>query len=95
MTSSYAKLIIPKTSMLSMVSAMTEVIHEKEQLLRLVSSLSIEERKELYRILQTMDDHHRKTGSRASISDLKGLGKEIWRSIDIEEHVNRERDSWD
>jgi hypothetical protein len=30
-----------------------------------------------------------------SILELKGLGKEIWESIDAQEYVNRERDSWD
>lgn len=29
-----------------------------------------------------------------SILELKGLGKEIWESIDAQEYVNRERDSW-
>ncbi|KYK37838.1 MAG: hypothetical protein HXS46_20640 [Theionarchaea archaeon] len=29
-----------------------------------------------------------------SIQELKGLGKEIWESIDTQEYVNREGDSW-
>ncbi len=30
-----------------------------------------------------------------SILDLKGLGKEVWQGIDPDEHVAKERDSWD
>ncbi|MCE8426319.1 MAG: AbrB/MazE/SpoVT family DNA-binding domain-containing protein [Candidatus Methanoperedens sp.] len=29
-----------------------------------------------------------------SLKSLKGLGKEIWKDVDIEEYINRERDSW-
>ena len=31
---------------------------------------------------------------RRSIMELQGLGKEIWRGMDAQEYVNRERDSW-
>ena len=30
-----------------------------------------------------------------SILELKGLGKQHWRGIDVSEHVARERASWD
>jgi hypothetical protein len=30
-----------------------------------------------------------------SIFELKGLGKEHWKTIDAAEHVRQERDSWD
>lgn len=29
------------------------------------------------------------------ISDLRGLGKDVWKEIGSEEHVRRERDSWE
>ncbi|MCZ7359514.1 MAG: AbrB/MazE/SpoVT family DNA-binding domain-containing protein [Candidatus Methanoperedens sp.] len=29
-----------------------------------------------------------------SLKDLKGLGKEIWENIDIEEYIKKERESW-
>ena len=32
---------------------------------------------------------------RHRITELKGLGKEIWEGIDAQEYVDRERDSWD
>ena len=29
-----------------------------------------------------------------SLKNLKGLGKEIWENIDIEEYIKKERESW-
>jgi len=29
-----------------------------------------------------------------NITDLKGLGKEIWKKVNVEEYVNQERNSW-
>ena len=34
------------------------------------------------------------TDSRSSITELRGLGKEIWRQQDAQEYVDQERDSW-
>ena len=30
-----------------------------------------------------------------SILELRGLGKEMWREIDVAEYIRGERDSWD
>jgi plasmid stability protein len=30
-----------------------------------------------------------------SILELRGLGKEVWQGIDSDEHIKRERQSWD
>jgi hypothetical protein len=37
----------------------------------------------------------RKNGGKHSITDLDGLGKEIWQGVDADEYVAKERDSWD
>ncbi len=37
----------------------------------------------------------RKNGGRHSILDLEGLGADIWKDVDPDDHVARERDSWD
>lgn len=37
----------------------------------------------------------RKNGSKHQITDLEGLGAEIWRDVDADEYVAKERDSWD
>ena len=33
-------------------------------------------------------------GGHYRITDLKGTGKEIWKDIDVDEYVAKERDSW-
>lgn len=30
-----------------------------------------------------------------NLTELEGLGAEIWKDVDVEEYINRERDSWD
>ncbi len=38
----------------------------------------------------------RKNGLKThSIMELKGLGKEIWKGVDADDYVAKERDSWD
>jgi AbrB family looped-hinge helix DNA binding protein len=29
-----------------------------------------------------------------SLRDLKGLGKEIWKDIDVEDYIKKERETW-
>jgi len=29
-----------------------------------------------------------------SITELKGLGKEVWEGVDVEEYIKKERGSW-
>jgi hypothetical protein len=33
--------------------------------------------------------------SRHSIKELKGLGKEVWQAIDVDQYIEEERASWD
>lgn len=35
-----------------------------------------------------------KNGEAHRITDLRGLGKEVWQGIDADEYVAKERDSW-
>jgi hypothetical protein len=37
----------------------------------------------------------RKNGGHHSILDLEGLGAQIWKGIDPDEYVAKERESWD
>jgi len=32
---------------------------------------------------------------RGRLSELKGLGKETWEGIDVDQYIREERDSWD
>jgi hypothetical protein len=34
------------------------------------------------------------TKSQSSITDLKGLGKELWQKYDIDAYISNERESW-
>ena len=36
----------------------------------------------------------RLSGKRHSITELAGLGREIWKDIEPDEYVDRERESW-
>jgi hypothetical protein len=61
-----------------------------EILSRAQSELTPQERE---RLIQEL--HCATTGPRHSITELKGLGKEVWEGIDPVEYVRKERDSWD
>jgi hypothetical protein len=37
----------------------------------------------------------RKNGGTHQITDLRGLGKELWQGVDADKYVAGERDSWD
>jgi predicted transposase YdaD len=32
--------------------------------------------------------------NRRSILEIQGMGKDVWRNIDAQKYVNKERDSW-
>ena len=32
---------------------------------------------------------------RRQLSELNGLGKELWQKVDVEKYLNEERDSWE
>ena len=52
---------------------------------------------EQLRLLETLAGtmrRQRAVKSRYSILELQGLGKEIWKDIDAQKHVDEERDSW-
>ena len=61
-----------------------------EELVEAASQLAPEERQRLIRALTqpTLEPEH-------EISELRGLGKEVWNNIDAQEYVNAERDSWE
>ncbi len=49
------------------------------------------------RLVDKLSQHtaRKNGGTEHNITDLKGLGKEIWQGIDADEYVANERDSWD
>lgn len=57
--------------------------------------LSYQERKALVKLLvDTLDEPHATPTSRR-LTELRGLGKEIWEGVDAQEYVNQLRDEWD
>lgn len=63
------------------------------EILEQAKALSAQERKELAKLLIDLLD----TGAHPTrrLSELRGLGKEIWEGIDAQDYVNRLRDEWD
>ena len=61
---------------------------------RAQKELTQEEQQKLSEVLS--QHAGRKNGGRQyNITDLKGLGKDIWQGVDVDEYVAKERDSWD
>lgn len=57
---------------------------EPEQQLRLVELLSTK----LYKHIKKKKNNHK-------ITELHGLGAEIWKGYNIDEYIEKERSSWD
>ena len=55
--------------------------------------LSVSERKELAKLLIDMMDVPIDSSRR--LSELRGLGKDIWRGVETQQYIDRMRDEWD
>ena len=64
------------------------------EILEQAKTLSPRERKELAKLLIDMLDVGNAPAQRR-LSELRGLGKEIWQGVDAQEYVNQLRDGWD
>ncbi|MCG8583764.1 MAG: hypothetical protein MI757_03535 [Pirellulales bacterium] len=64
-----------------------------EILKRAETELTQEQQQKLSEVLSQYAG--RKNGGKHRVTDLRGLGKEIWEGIDADEYVAKERDSWD
>ncbi len=66
------------------------------EVLEQAKALSVQERKELAKLLiDTLDEPEVEPQRQRRITELRGLGKEIWEGIDAQEYVNQLRDEWD
>ncbi len=64
------------------------------ELLEQAKTLSAQDRKQLAKLLiDTLDVTPGSTSRR--LSELRGLGKEIWEGVDPQEYVDQMRDEWD
>ncbi|MDZ4669653.1 MAG: hypothetical protein SH821_02185 [Phototrophicales bacterium] len=63
------------------------------EILGQAQQLSSYERKELVKLLVDMlDDDHQP--QKRSITELRGLGKDIWEGIDAQDYINQIRSEW-
>jgi hypothetical protein len=62
-----------------------------EALIEAAKHLSSQERKKLMEVLLFRSD----SPQPRHITELRGLGKELWQGIDAQDYLNAERDSWD
>jgi len=68
----------------------------------MATPLTVEELIEAARLL-TVEDRNRLVDAltesaprpRYHITDLRGLGKEIWQGVDAQQYIDAERDSWE
>jgi hypothetical protein len=66
------------------------------EILHQAKTLSPQERKELVKLLvDSLDVPDAIPRQQRRLSELRGLGKEIWEGIDAQEYVNRLRSEWD
>ena len=66
------------------------------EILHQAKTLSVQERKELVKLLvDSLDVPETVPRQQRHLSELRGLGKEIWEGIDAQEYVNQLRNEWD
>jgi hypothetical protein len=68
--------------------SVTEVLKE-------IRTLSLEERKELMKLMVDTLAETPEPSQKHSIMELAGLGAEIWEGVDAQEYVNQLRGEWD
>lgn len=68
-----------------------------ETLLAEIQTLPLSERQQLVKlILETLPDEPKPENTKKrSITELRGLGKEMWNGVDAQEYVNQIRSEWD
>jgi replicative DNA helicase len=75
-----------------MTLTVTEIMEQAKR-------LNQQEQKELIKLLidalTVTDVSQSETHKKPRLSDLRGLGAEIWQDIDAQDYVNGMRDEWD
>ncbi len=64
-------------------------IYQQVEMLDNVSKIDL-----LQQILSSLKLNSLSLEKKHSLSELKGLGKELWKKNDIENYIKNERDSW-
>ena len=63
--------------------------------LQMARGLPVEEQLQLIEDLISLARHRVQAKPAHNITELRGLGKEIWEGVDVEKYINEERNSWD
>jgi len=71
-----------------------------EHLCREIIQMEVESRIRAIELIQhsldqSVSDANPPPQKRGRLSELKGLGKETWEGIDVDQYIREERDSWD
>ncbi len=66
-----------------------------QDLLSQIRSLPLEEQQKLLEELQVIVRDAMEHQPMHHITELEGLGAEIWKDVDVEAYINNERDSWE
>ena len=61
-----------------------------EALIEAAKRLTADDRERLVHALQQSDSVRQRR-----ITEMRGLGKDLWRSVEAQEYVDAERDSWE
>ena len=65
-----------------------------DQLINQIEHLNYNQKVEIMdRIIHNLKRNENK--SKHGLLDLKGLGKDIWKNIDVDSYIQSERQSWD
>jgi len=66
------------------------------EILKQAASLTMQERKDLVKeLVDSLELTITTVPHQRRLSELHGLGKEIWRKIDAQQYVDQLRDEWD
>ena len=66
------------------------------EILHQAKTLSVQERKELVKLLvDSLDVPEAAPRQQRRLSELRGMGKEIWEDSDAQDYVSRLRSEWD
>lgn len=67
-----------------------------QEMIQEAQKLSVEEREKLAQALQAMSLRSpQQTSNKYRLSDIRGLGADIWHDIDVQQYVDDSRDEWD
>jgi hypothetical protein len=66
-----------------------------EEVLRQVQLLSFDDQLRLLQELASIIRRRLASHPKHSVLEFKGMGKELWESIDVEKYIDAERNSWE